>query len=122
MPSIRYLGLVLLAATGAVAITNKAQTPQLNVETIYGCYSDPGNLVMNGTNMYNSKGGCATKTCKPQNYTVSATSNGNECYCGFKYPPKKYRLPDSECDVACVGFPDEEACKLFQECRPGIGD
>lgn len=117
MPSIQYLGLVLLAATGAVAIVNQPKAPQLNVETTYGCYSDPGDLIMNGTNIYNTMGGCATKTCKPLNYTVAATSGGNECWCGFKYPSKKYRIDDSECDIPCVGYPDLEACKFARQCR-----
>ncbi|KAK0750270.1 hypothetical protein B0T18DRAFT_428246 [Schizothecium vesticola] len=110
MLSIQYLGLALLAATGAVAITNQAEKPQLNVETTYGCYNNKGDLVTQGTNIYNSKGGCATETCKPLNYTVAATMGGNECYCGFNYPSKKNKIDDSECDIPCVGYPLLEAC------------
>jgi len=109
MPSIQYLGLALLAATGAVAVTNESRPPQLNVETVYGCYSDPGALVLNSTITGVSKGSCVTTGCKVFGYKVAATSGGNECYCGNTYPSKKYRIPDSECDVACQGFGDE-AC------------
>ncbi|KAK1833490.1 putative wsc domain-containing protein [Podospora conica] len=109
MPSIQGLGLVLLAATGAVAVINTSVPPQLNVETVYGCYSDFGDLISNGTNIFNSKGHCATKVCKNSGYPVAATMGGNECYCGKTYPSKQYKVDDSECDIACVGYP-EEAC------------
>jgi len=109
MPSIRYLGLALLAATGAVAVINQSTPPQLSVETVYGCYSDPGDLAPYATNNSNSKGFCVTEGCKVAGSKVAATMGGNECFCGDKYPSKKYRIADSECDIPCPGFPFE-AC------------
>jgi hypothetical protein len=111
MPSIQYLGLALLAATRAVAVTNESRPPQLAVETVYGCYSDPGDLVYNITHERNSLGFCVTETCKPAGFNVAATMGGNECYCGNKYPSKKNRIADSECNVPCQGY-DLEACKF----------
>ena len=114
MLSIQVLGLALLAAPGTLAIVNKAQDPQLNVETVYGCYSDPGDLVSNGTNTFTSRGKCAKEICNwALGATVAATMGGNECFCGDKYPPKKYKLPDEECNIPCVGYPELDACKFI---------
>lgn len=111
MRSTHIIAATVLAATGGHAIINKSERPALERETFYGCYSDPGELVLNGTNIYNSIGSCAKETCKLYfELPVAATMGGNECYCGKAYPPKKYKVDDSECDIPCVGYPLLEAC------------
>lgn len=51
-----------------------------------------------------SMGGCATDLCVPAGYLVSATSAGNECYCGNEYPPEDTVVDDSKCNVGCPGW------------------
>lgn len=35
---------------------------------------------------------------------MSATTAGNECYCGNEYPPKDTLVDDSKCNVGCPGW------------------
>ncbi|KAK1753119.1 putative wsc domain protein [Echria macrotheca] len=119
MKTAGVLASILLAATGAVAQTKPSSTskgveepasqPTLNVITVQGCFDDPGELVFNATLQFNTKGACAQDVCFASGYPVAATSGGNQCYCGKKYPNKKSLVDDSKCNVGCAGY-DLQAC------------
>jgi hypothetical protein len=81
----------------------------LNTVTSQGCYKSSGNLTSFGTPDYNSSGRCAT-VCTGKGYAVSATTAGNQCWCGQAYPPKGDLVADSNCNVGCAGYP-QEACE-----------
>ncbi|KAK3935300.1 putative wsc domain protein [Diplogelasinospora grovesii] len=109
----------VLAATGTGTNTAPSSTstgveepstaPVLNQITTQGCFSSQGELVLNGTLQFNTKGSCGTDTCLKLGYPVAATSGGNQCYCGKKYPPKDTLVDDKNCNVGCTGF-DLQAC------------
>ncbi|KAK0610003.1 hypothetical protein B0T17DRAFT_500739 [Bombardia bombarda] len=105
------------ATSAAVPAKTVAQGPavpaMLNVFTLQGCYNGTGELTRNHTektDIFNSQGSCADLLCKGViQAPVAALGNGNECYCGKKYPPKGAKVADSLCNIPCPGFP-EEAC------------
>lgn len=133
MKNISVLAGLLFAAANAVAIDatepqfatragaakqEPSKPAQLNSFNVQGCFDDFGELEFMGTPDWNSKSKCAELTCRAKNYAVAATSGGNECYCGHKYPSSKNRVDDSKCNVGCTGY-DIEACKFwrFQPCN-----
>ncbi|KAK5661572.1 hypothetical protein OQA88_9667 [Cercophora sp. LCS_1] len=118
MKSISLIAGVLLAATTAVAQTGTPTTakgvqepstaPMLNVLTPQGCYSDSGTMNHTSTPQFNTKGLCSD-TCLPLGFKVSATSGGNQCWCGNEYPIEDSLVDDKKCNVPCPGF-DKQAC------------
>ncbi|KAK3348606.1 hypothetical protein B0T25DRAFT_226444 [Lasiosphaeria hispida] len=93
----------------AVGVQEPSAEPTLNVITVQGCFSGPGELVFNSTIKFNTKGSCAQDTCFNLGYPVAATSGGNQCYCGKKYPPKDKLADDNKCNIGCTGY-NLEAC------------
>lgn len=61
-------------------------------------------MIFNATTKYMSMGACATDLCIPAGFLTSATTAGNECYCGNEYPPKSTLVDDSKCNVGCPGW------------------
>lgn len=97
------------ASTTARHVQIPSKPAALDVMTSQGCFKSSGNLTFITTPRYNSLGGCGEQTCKPAGYTVGATTGGNQCWCGFAYPPKSDRTQDGDCNFECNGFPFE-AC------------
>ncbi|KAI1871553.1 uncharacterized protein JN550_004547 [Neoarthrinium moseri] len=99
----------LLAVSSLVSATKEvaASEPKVGTDTVHGCYSSLGNLVLNATSKFNTQGLCAT-ACRGMDKVVGA-SFSESCYCGDKYPPKNTLVDDSECTEPCPGFGDE-AC------------
>ncbi|KAK0729489.1 wsc domain protein [Lasiosphaeris hirsuta] len=97
------------ATPTAIGVQEPSAQPTLNVITVQGCFSSPGDLVFNSTLQFNTKGSCAQDICFALGYPVSATSGGNQCYCGKKYPPKDKIANDSKCNIGCTGY-NLQAC------------
>ncbi|KAK4222358.1 putative wsc domain protein [Podospora fimiseda] len=123
MKSITFIAAALLAAVGDAlpdhgstghrlvgrALQAPKAPPMINQQTIQGCFKSSGELVMNGTLTFNSKGGCITNICFKKGYAVGALGGGNQCWCGDKYPPKRDLVADEKCSYPCPGY-DQEAC------------
>ncbi|KAK6081664.1 wsc domain containing protein [Seiridium cupressi] len=100
------LPIVATAAAGS-QLKQTSEDPVLGTDTIYGCYSSVGELQLNGGNVFNSQGSCAT-TCRAAGAYVAATQESS-CYCGDTYPAASTLVDDSQCDVPCPGYADS-AC------------
>ena len=74
--------------------------------TYEGCFKSAGNLMLNGTNLYQSKKTCHD-TCVPLGASVEATANKNECWCGNALPATADKVDDSQCNANCTGYPQE---------------
>lgn len=95
-----------------VAVQKPIEDARLNAQTNQGCFKSAGNNMTFVTVIqYNSIGECALKTCVPKGFTAAATTGGNQCWCGYKYPPEDDLVDNKKCDVGCTGF-GEEACKF----------
>ncbi|KAK4664567.1 Protein SLG1 [Podospora pseudopauciseta] len=93
-----------------VAVQKPIEDARLNAQTNQGCFKSAGNNMTFVTVIqYNSIGECALKTCVPKGFTAAATTGGNQCWCGYKYPPEDDLVDNKKCDVGCTGF-GEEAC------------
>ncbi|KAK0648619.1 hypothetical protein B0T16DRAFT_388812 [Cercophora newfieldiana] len=121
MKSIQLLLAAVFAATTVMAQTptKPSQTskgvqkpsaaPTLNVITVQGCFSDPGELKFNSTPQFNDEGSCVKTICFQNGFEVAGTTGGNQCFCGHKYPPKKLVVDDKKCNIGCAGY-DLNAC------------
>lgn len=69
-----------------------------------GCYSSSTPLTSAGTNIYQSTGKC-TETCAGS--AVYAMTMGDACWCGDELPALSDKVDLSDCDTACVGFPND---------------
>lgn len=123
MKSIQLLVAALFAATGVMGQTptKASQTskgvqkpsaaPTLNVITVQGCFTDPGELKFNSTPQFNDEGSCVKNICFNNGFEVAGTTGGNQCFCGHKYPPKIALTEDKKCNIGCAGY-DLNACKF----------
>lgn len=69
-----------------------------------GCYSSSDPLKDQGPWDFQSSGYCQ-ETCADAGYPVMGTKGAN-CWCGDLLPASSSKVPDSKCDTACQGFPD----------------
>lgn len=99
-------------ATASKGVQKPSAPPQLNVITVQGCFSDPGELKFNSTPEWNSESSCVQEICFKGGYEVAGTTGGNQCFCGKKYPPKSAKVEDNKCNIGCAGF-DLQACGGF---------
>ncbi len=86
---------------------------QFNTLTYEGCYSSSSGLSFNSSYTFNSKGYCQ-KECVPAGFSVQATTNKTDCWCGNDLPPPSSRVDDSFCNAGCGGI-DTEMCKLARD-------
>ncbi|ANB11709.1 Slg1p [Sugiyamaella lignohabitans] len=75
-------------------------------QTFQGCYNSAGSMVSNGTYTWQSKSHCST-ACSALGYSIIATHNGNECYCGNSLPPSSDKVDQNQCNVVCTGYGNE---------------
>jgi cell wall integrity and stress response component len=101
---------VLLGATDAAAEPIPAPATllerQYNTLTYEGCYSSSSGLSYNVSYKFNTKGYCQTQ-CVPAGYTVQATTNKTDCWCGNDVPPSSSKVDDSFCNDGCAGYGTE---------------
>jgi len=117
MRSTQLLAAALFAATTVIGQTPTASkgvqkpsaVPTLNVITVQGCFTDPGDLKFNSTPKFNDEGSCVKKICMENGFEVAGTTGGNQCFCGHKYPPKSAVTDDKKCNIGCAGY-DLNAC------------
>ncbi|KAK4069680.1 uncharacterized protein Triagg1_6810 [Trichoderma aggressivum f. europaeum] len=86
-----------------------SQLPVPNAVRSAGCWSSKGNMTQ-ATDVVStsvSSGSC-NKYCTQNKFPVSALQ-GDECFCGFAYPPDGDQADDSKCTFPCPAFPPE-AC------------
>lgn len=99
-------------ATATEGVEEPSAAPTLGSQVVQGCFSSWGDLIFNSTPAFNTKGACASEICYVGGFQVAATSGGNECYCGTKYPPKDTRVDDSNCNTPCPGY-GQQACQYI---------
>ncbi|MCJ1375833.1 hypothetical protein MMC20_007070 [Loxospora ochrophaea] len=90
------------ATTCAQSSTFTPQYPQ----TYQGCFSSASSLKDQGSATFQTSGYCGT-LCGPQSQAVMATTKGSDCWCGSEIPPESDKVPDSECNTPCDGFPQK---------------
>ncbi|KAI0149358.1 hypothetical protein BJ166DRAFT_61387 [Pestalotiopsis sp. NC0098] len=111
--SLRFIALSgLLAFSNLVRADDQgvevaAESPVKGTDTVHGCYGNVDNLVLNGTDEFNTQGSCST-ACRGMSKAVGA-SYSSDCYCGDEYPPLNTLLDDSDCNEPCPGY-GTEAC------------
>lgn len=125
MKSVTFIVTALLAAADAMAdkMPNKVVArqelgvqvpktrPQRNKATSQGCFKTSGDMKNMGVRPYMSIGKCGDEICRGAGYLVGGTTEGDECWCGNKYPPESDLVDDEKCDEPCTGF-GEHACEL----------
>lgn len=99
------------ATASASGVQSPSAQPTLGVQVSQGCFSSWGDLILNTSQKFNSRGSCANAICYAGGYNVAAMTGGSECYCGSTYPPKDTLADDDKCNVPCPGY-GVEACKL----------
>ncbi|KAI2634600.1 hypothetical protein GGS21DRAFT_111076 [Xylaria nigripes] len=104
--------LVVLSMASFVAADQKgvelpAQPPSLGSDTVAGCFSSLGDMILDSTNDFNTQGSCA-QICREKSKPVGATY-AKACFCGTLMPNKKTLLPDTSCNEPCPGY-DPQAC------------
>jgi cell wall integrity and stress response component len=102
----------LLAAARLVSATDQgveqnATKPVLGTDTVHGCYSSKGSMVLNSTNGFNSQGSCNI-ACRAMSKNVGATQ-ASDCYCGDEYPPLNLLTTNDKCAEPCPGY-GTQAC------------
>ncbi|AEO59744.1 hypothetical protein MYCTH_2315848 [Thermothelomyces thermophilus ATCC 42464] len=85
------------------------EPPTLGAPTVQGCFKSAGNMTMVDTPEFNSIDKCGKDICASKGYTAAGSSGGNQCWCGYVYPPKSDLVDDDNCDVGCTGF-GQHAC------------
>ncbi|KAL2163279.1 hypothetical protein VTH06DRAFT_5335 [Thermothelomyces fergusii] len=85
------------------------EPPSLGKPTVQGCFKSAGNMTMVDTPEFNSIDKCGKDICAAKGYTAAGSSGGNQCWCGYVYPPKDDLVDDDNCDVGCTGF-GQHAC------------
>lgn len=91
-----------LLITGALAQTNTAAAP--GAITTLECYSDPGPLVKNNNNQFQTSGECQKSCGTTLQKAVMAITGGSTCYCGDQLPPLDKQVDLSKCNSPCQGF------------------
>ena len=92
------------------AAHTNAQSCSVALKTMVniGCYSSAGQLVDQGSYIYQSAGFCQCK-CATLNKPVMATYKGSNCYCGDLLPPTGSVTSNSSCNSPCQGY-DSAMC------------
>ena len=81
--------------------------PPLNSTTYQGCFKSSGSLKDQGSWTYQAMGWCQP-WCIRKNLPVLAFTKGDHCLCGSEVPSDSDKVPDSQCNVNCVGFPKDQ--------------
>ncbi|PQE32419.1 hypothetical protein CJF32_00001182 [Rutstroemia sp. NJR-2017a WRK4] len=103
--------LAIIAATALVGRSIAAPSPEpsaiaYKTLTYLGCFSSGDGLTKNSTYVFNSKGYCQQQ-CVPVDFSVQATHNSDECWCGNYIPPANDSVEDSYCNDPCAGINTE---------------
>ncbi|KAL7928775.1 hypothetical protein V8C35DRAFT_223692 [Trichoderma chlorosporum] len=93
----------------SLGVPSPSAPPVPNAVRSQGCWSSNGNMTqataVKSTTV--SSGSCNTY-CGQNHFPVAALQ-GDECFCGFAYPPEGDMVSDSKCSFPCPAFPPE-AC------------
>ena len=111
---------ILVAFVIANAATSVwAQSPQ----TPEGCYSSQDTLQDQGYYKFQASGYCKN-LCSGMNKPVFALSQGSHCYCGTELPPSSTKVGDDQCNINCLGYPEEQCggTNTFQVFLSGVTD
>ncbi|BFF99022.1 xylosyltransferase oxt [Drosophila madeirensis] len=91
------------------AIQLKSSCPSGNhtANVSLGCYRDEKDRRLLGGyytsfKSSNSPNVCV-ELCLQSGYPYAGVQYGRECFCGFDPPPKAAKLPDSSCNIKCLG-------------------
>lgn len=90
----------------AAPAQKQSQIPLPNAVTSHGCYKSSGNMTTH--EVQNMSMGSCTKLCETNEFWVAGLQ-GNQCFCGFAYPPQKDVVEDKKCNYPCPSYP-LEAC------------
>ncbi|EDW33154.1 oxt [Drosophila persimilis] len=91
------------------AIQLKSSCPSGNhtANVSLGCYRDEKDRRLLGgyyTSFKNSNSpNLCLELCLQSGYPYAGVQYGRECFCGFDTPPKAAKLPDSSCNIKCLG-------------------
>lgn len=86
-----------------------SQPPVPNAVRSQGCWSSKGNMTQ-ATAVVSTEvsSGKCTGYCSTNKFPVAALQ-GDECFCGFAYPPDGDQVADTKCAFPCPAYP-QEAC------------
>lgn len=86
-----------------------SKPPVPNAVRSQGCWSSNGNMTQ-ATAVVSTKvsSGSCTGYCSANKFPVAALQ-GDECFCGFAYPPDGDQVEDAKCAFPCPAYP-QEAC------------
>ncbi|KAJ8129958.1 hypothetical protein O1611_g3673 [Lasiodiplodia mahajangana] len=94
-------------AAGKKGVEVPAQQAVTGTDTVAGCYSSLGDMIIDSYDEYNAQGYCAPR-CRDKGKPVGATYL-KACFCGTKMPNSKTLVSDSKCNEPCPGY-DIQAC------------
>jgi cell wall integrity and stress response component len=94
--------LVAFAIANAAAPVFAQATP-----TAKGCYSSQDTLEDQGYFKFQTSGYCQV-LCVGMNKPVFALSQGSHCYCGTELPPSSTKVGNDQCNINCLGYPQEQ--------------
>lgn len=111
----QFTTMAVLAVASFSTVTAKkgvevpAQQAVTGTDTVAGCYSSLGDMMIDSYDEYNAQGYCGPR-CRDKGKPVGATYL-KACYCGTKMPNSKTLVSDSKCNEPCPGY-DIQACKF----------
>jgi len=94
-------------ATATEGVEKPSATPISGTDTVHGCYTSLGDMVLNVTDNFNTQGSCNI-ACRGMGKSVGA-SQQKKCYCGDDYPPLNTLTNDAACGEPCPGY-GPDAC------------
>ncbi|EHK23446.1 uncharacterized protein TRIVIDRAFT_74082 [Trichoderma virens Gv29-8] len=85
------------------------QPPVPNAYRSQGCWSSKGNMTQ-ATDVKSTtvSSGACNLYCSNNHFPVSGLQ-GDECFCGFAYPPEDTQVDTDKCTFPCPAYP-QEAC------------
>ncbi|KAF1843654.1 uncharacterized protein K460DRAFT_378747 [Cucurbitaria berberidis CBS 394.84] len=114
MVLIRFTSAIAAASMLLLAAADETPTPIKNPITTptvtlpareiveIGCFQTGVPLENHGDYIYRSPGNCQL-VCLEQGKNVMGLSDGENCWCGDKKPPKSSQIDNSTCDTTCSG-------------------
>ncbi|PHH72063.1 hypothetical protein CDD80_4809 [Ophiocordyceps camponoti-rufipedis] len=94
-----------------------SELPLPNASTSHGCFKSSGNMTTH--NVPNLSSGSCIDFCKGRHFWVMGLQ-GNQCFCGFAYPPQKDLTEDGKCNYPCPSYPYESCGGLADGSNSGF--
>lgn len=89
-------------STASAVVATVALGP---IQTL-SCYSGPGPLIKNNTQVFQTSGACQP-VCGNLGHPVMAITGGSTCFCGDELPPLDLQVDIGKCNTPCQGFGDQ---------------